>query len=102
MPMRNVIPREDRLSIRIPRGLKEDLVRAAAISGVTLGDFVIANTARAAVKIIQSHQLIELSARDYDGLMEALKETSKPNPSLLKAAKDYKRAVADGDLAIED
>ena len=101
MPARSAIAKEDRLSIRIPRKIKEHLVRAATISGVTLGDFVIANTARAAVNVIRSHQLLELSARDYDRLMEALDNPPKPNSALLKAAVDYKKALADGDLTVE-
>jgi len=93
MPARSAVAKEDRLSIRIPRDVKEHLIRAATISGVTLGDFVIANTAKAAVNVIQSHQLLELSARDYDRLMEALSNAPKPNSALLKAAKDYKKPL---------
>ena len=102
MPTRNAIAKEDRLSIRIPRDIKEHLIRAATISGVTLGDFVIANTAQAAVNVIQSYQLLELSARDYDRLMDALVNAPKPNSALLKAAGDYKKAIADGELIVED
>ena len=102
MPTRGVVAKEDRLSVRIPRNIKEDLIRAASISGVTLGDFVIANTVQAAVNIIQSHQLMKLSARDYDKLMEALVKPPKPNHALLKAAKDYKKSLAVGDLVVED
>ena len=102
MPARSAVAKEDRLSIRIPRDVKEHLIRAATISGVTLGDFVIANTAKAAVNVIQSHQLLELSARVYDRLMEALSNAPKPNSALLKAAKDYKKAVAAGDLIVEN
>jgi uncharacterized protein (DUF1778 family) len=102
MPTHSIIAKEDRLSIRIPRSIKEDLVRAAAISGVTLGDFVIANSATAAVNIIKSHQLIQLSTRDYDLLMNALDNPPNPNKALLKAAKDYKEAVTQGDLTVED
>ena len=102
MPTRNAIAKEDRLSIRIPRDIKEKLMRAATISGVTLGDFVIANTAQAAANVIQSHQLLELSARDYDRLMEALDNAPMPNSALLKAAGDYKQAIADGDLTVGD
>ena len=101
MPVRSAVAKEDRLSIRIPKGIKENLVRAATITGVTLGDFVIANSAQAAVDVIQSHQLLELSARDYDMLMEALDSPPKPNSALLKATRDYKKAIADGDLIVE-
>ena len=56
----------------------------------------------AATNIIQSHQLMELSARDYDRLMEALNDPPKPNSALLKAAEGYKKAIANGDLVVED
>ena len=102
MISRSVTAKEDRLSVRVPRGIKEDLIKAAVISGVTLGDFIIANAAQAAANIIQSHQLMEVSSRDYDRLMEALNDAPKPNSALLKAAKDYKKAIADGDLIVED
>ena len=102
MPASSAVAKEDRLSIRIPRGIKEDLIRAATISGVTLGDFVIASTSAAAVNIIQSHQLMKLSARDYDGLMKALDDPPKPNSALLKAAENYKKAIVDGDLTLEN
>ena len=102
MPTSSAIAKEDRLSVRIPRSIKADLIRAANISGVTLGDFVIANAATAAANIIQSQQLLELSARDYDRLMQALAKPPKPNKTLLKTAEAYKKAIADGDLFIED
>ena len=94
--------KEDRLSIRIPRDIKKHLMRAATISGVTLGDFVIANAVQAAVNVIQSHQLLELSGRDYEMLMEALDNAPKPNSALLGAARDYKQAIAERNLLVED
>ena len=101
MPARSAIAKEDRLSIRIPREIKKHLVRAANIRGVTLGDFVIANTAKAADDIIQSHQLLELSERDYNKLMEALDNPPAPNSALMKAAMDYRKAVESGELKID-
>ena len=102
MTARSVITKEDRLSVRVPRGIKENLIKAATISGVTLGDFIIANTVKAATDIIQSHQLMEVSSRDYERLMEALNDAPKPNSALLKAARDYKKAIAAGDLIVEN
>jgi uncharacterized protein (DUF1778 family) len=102
MPASSAIAKEDRLSVRIPHSIKEDLIRAANISGVTLGDFVVANAMTAARDIIHSHQLLELSVRDYDTLMKALDTPPKPNSALLKAAMDYNNAITGGDLLIED
>jgi uncharacterized protein (DUF1778 family) len=102
MPLGNVSVKEDRLSIRVPRELKKNLIHAAAISGVTLGDFVIANSAQAADRIIQSHRVITLTAQDYDSLMQALNDAPQPNRALLKAAESYNSAIAEGQLTVEN
>ena len=80
MPTSSAVAKEDCLSVRVPRSVKANFIRAASI--------------------IQSQQLMELSARDYDRLMQALTEPPKPNSALLRAAEAYKKVVADGDLII--
>ena len=80
----------DRLEARVPAGLKAELLRAAALQGQTLTDFVLSATAKAARRIIREHTILELCRRDQMAFAEALLDPPDATPKLAEAARRYR------------
>jgi uncharacterized protein (DUF1778 family) len=86
--------RNHRLVARITKSRKRLLERAAAIEGQSVGGFVIAHACRAAEKLVQTHEVIELNAEQSRRLVEALIRPARPvPPALKKATALYKKMV---------
>jgi uncharacterized protein (DUF1778 family) len=62
----------------------------------------VANLLPVAEDVIQEHQTVLVSERDYSVMMDALNNPPKPNDALLNAAKDYKKAVLAGDIIVQN
>lgn len=83
-----------RLNFRLTADLKRIIEEAAAATGQTVSDFAVATLTQAARRVIAEHHATRLSARDRDRVLAMLDERStKPNSSLLRAAKRYKKQV---------
>lgn len=80
-----------RLEMRTTREQRELIDRAAAYSGRSVTDFVLTSVQDAAVRTIQDHEIIRLTAQDSLVFAHALLNPRKPAASLLKAAKTYKK-----------
>ena len=76
-----------RMSLRIPREEKTILLRAAALKHTDLTDFVRQHSLKAAEKVIEEAERIELSERDSLRVLSLLENPPKPNRKLLAAAK---------------
>lgn len=61
-----------RLDARVPFHIKEDIATAAALSGRSQTDFVIAAVSEAARRVIAEHSVIRLCLDDQKALAEAL------------------------------
>lgn len=83
----------ERLEIRISSGQKELILHAANILHTSLTDFTIANLIEASKKVIQKHQLLELSVADHKIFVAALQKPAVPNANLKNAAKRYKKEI---------
>lgn len=90
MPTRAETQR-DRLHLRLDARTKRKLERAAAYAETSVGDFVLANALAAAERIIDSHEKITLSPRDWDRFHRALADPPAPNAKLRVAANRYRR-----------
>jgi uncharacterized protein (DUF1778 family) len=102
MPTNSIAAKEDRLSVRVPKEVKNNLIRAAALRGITLSNFIVANMEPIAETVIQEYQSIKLSTRDQVRLMDALNNPPKPNKALIEAIQDYENAVLSGEITVED
>ncbi len=80
-----------RLEARISPAQKSVLQRAAALSGRTLSDFVVASAQEAASKVIQAHDLVRLSRAEQTAFVKALLAPRAPSASLRKAAAAYRK-----------
>ena len=79
--------RGDRLEARVSRTQKALLQRAAALSGRTLSEFVVASAHEAATKVIQDHDTIRLSRAEQTAFVKAVLDPLVPGARLRKAAR---------------
>ena len=79
-----------RLEVRVSVGQKSLLQRAAALSGRTLSEFVVASAQDAARLVIAEHESIRLPREEQLAFVEALLQPPEPNARLKRAAKAYR------------
>ena len=82
-----------RLEARISVEQKVVLQRAAALSGRTLSEFVVASAQEAAGRVIQEHDTIRLSRTEQIAFVSALLNPRPPNARLRKAAATYRKQM---------
>lgn len=82
--------KRDRMHLRLDAKTKRTLERAAAYEETSVSDFVLANAVAAAERVIDSHEKITLSPRDWDVFFEALINPPEPNEKLKEAARRYR------------
>jgi uncharacterized protein (DUF1778 family) len=82
--------KRDRMQLRLDAKTKRKLERAAAYQATSVSDFVLANAAAAAERVIDEHEKVVLSARDWDIFMKALIDPPKPNRALVQAVRRYR------------
>jgi uncharacterized protein (DUF1778 family) len=85
--------RAARLEARITAEQKAVLVRAAALAGRTLSEFVVASAQEAAAKVIQEHNTLHLGRADQIAFVSALLDPPAPAERLRQAAADYRRQM---------
>ncbi len=69
------------------------LQRAAALSGRTLSEFVLASAQEAAAKVVQEHEAIRLSRSEQVAFVTALLKPGAPSARLRKAAAKYRQQM---------
>lgn len=83
-----------RLEARITPEIKALLQKAADLEGRTLTDFVVASVQAEAHRVIQRHQVLQLSLEDSEAFVDALLNPPEPNDSLQSAALRYKQVIS--------
>lgn len=68
---------------------KEILTKAAEINGCSLTALIVQAAIDKARDILQNHQSIVLSAKDWDSFIDTLENPPQPNEALKSALKDY-------------
>jgi uncharacterized protein (DUF1778 family) len=79
--------KRDRMHLRLDAKTKRKLERAAAYEETSITDFVLANAVAAAERVIDSHDKITLSPKDWEIFYDALVNPPEPNETLKKAAR---------------
>ena len=82
-----------RLEARISVEQKTVLQQAAALSGRTLSEFVVASAREAASRIIEEHETIRLGRIEQIAFVNALLKPPPANASLRKAATAYRKLM---------
>jgi uncharacterized protein (DUF1778 family) len=83
----------ERLETRIASDQKAAIVRAAALTGRSLTDFVVSSSYQAALHEIERHEVIHLNREDSIRFAEALLADSEPNENLRKAFKSHQEML---------
>jgi uncharacterized protein (DUF1778 family) len=87
--------KRDRMHLRLDAKAKRKLERAAAYEEMSVSDFVLTNAVAAAERVIDSHEKITLSARDWDIFYDALINPPEPNERLKAAARRYRQRIGE-------
>jgi uncharacterized protein (DUF1778 family) len=82
-----------RLEARVSAEQKAVLQQAAALSGRSLSEFVVASAQEAARRVIQEHNSIALSRAEQLAFVTALLNPAEPNQRLRQAAADYRKQM---------
>lgn len=82
-----------RLEARVSPEVKALWQRAADLEDRTLTDFVIASVQKAACKVIDQHQKLQLNLEDSEAFINALLNPPEPNEALKAAAQRYKQTM---------
>jgi uncharacterized protein (DUF1778 family) len=87
--------RNERLEARLTPSQKVLLVRAAALRGQSLTDFVVNAASEKALDVVREDELLTLSRRDQVALAEHLRNPPTANARLKKAVADYRAGEAE-------
>lgn len=97
MPTSNPVPadqvRTARLEARLSAEQKALLQQAAALSGRTLSEFVIASAQEVATRVLQERETIRLTRAEQIAFVNALLDPPAPNERLRRAAAAYRRQL---------
>jgi uncharacterized protein (DUF1778 family) len=86
-------PREARLEIRLTQEQRTLIVRAAAVRGGSLAEFVRQAVQDAATRTVTEHELLRLCTVDQEAFATALLTPREPSETLKAAYKEYRERV---------
>ncbi len=87
--------RWERLETRLRQEQKDLIQRAAELEGRSLTDYVVDSAVAAARQTIQSHQMLQLTARDAETFFAAIDNPPLPNERLRAAAERYQNLIGE-------
>ncbi|MFO0978781.1 MAG: DUF1778 domain-containing protein [Planctomycetaceae bacterium] len=93
MATANSAPKSARIEARVSQEQKELIERAAAFSGRTVSDFVLAHAELAAKKLIEEREKLQLDQAQSRMLVDALLAPGKPNRKLKGAMARHRKQV---------
>jgi len=87
--------KQDRIGARVPHEVYETLCRAAELTGATVNQFLVQAALKEAQVVIEREEVIRLSPRDWNWLLDLMEKPPKPNARLKVALKRYQKAKRD-------
>jgi uncharacterized protein (DUF1778 family) len=93
--MGNAIAKQDRIGARVPHEVYETLCRAAELTGATVNQFLVQSALKEAQAVIEREEVIRLSPREWNWLLDLMENPPKPNAKLKAAMKRYPKVVRD-------
>ncbi len=93
--MSNTLAKQDRIGARVPHEVYETLRRAAELTGATVNQFLVQAALKEAQEVIEREEVIRLSPRDWNWLLDLMENPSTPNAKLKAAMKHYQKAKRD-------
>lgn len=80
-----------RLDFRLDTEAKDVITQAAHLTGKSLSEFAVSSLVRSAQEVLEKHQTVTLSNRDFDAFLEAIESEEGPNEALKRAAERYRQ-----------
>lgn len=93
--MRAATAKQDRIGARVPHEVYEMLCRAAELTGATVNQFLVQSALKEAQAVIEREEVIRLSPRDWNWLLDLLENPPPPNARLQAALERYQKAQRD-------
>ncbi len=93
--MGSAISKQARIGARVPHEVYETLCRAAELTGATVNQFLVQSALKEAQAVIEREDVIRLSPREWNWLLELIENPPKPNTKLKAAMKLYEKARRD-------
>ena len=90
--MGTAIAKQDRIGARVPHEVYETLCRAAELTGATVNQFLVQAALKEARHVIEQQEVIRLSPRDWNWLLQLTEAPPQPNAKLAAALKRYQKA----------
>ena len=87
---RRSVMKAERFNARLSPEQKALFQKAATLQHQPLSQFVISSAQRAAEEVLRDYERTQLSAQDWDAVMQALADPGPVNPNLARAAQRYK------------
>lgn len=87
--MAAVAAKQDRIGARVPHDVYETLCRAAELTGATVNQFLVQAALKEAHSVIDREDVIRLSPRDWNWLLDLTEDPPKPNERLQAALSRY-------------
>ena len=84
--------KENRLHVRCDDRARQLLDKAATCVRVSVSEFVLSHALASAEQVVQAHESMTLTAKDFQAFLSALDRPAKPNAALKRA---FKRHSAD-------
>ncbi len=88
-----VSTKDERISIRTPPELKRMLVAAAAVSNISMTDFLLNAARKAAESVLAESRHISLNQQEWDRFMDLLDNPPPPNAALRTAMQRHKQLL---------
>jgi uncharacterized protein (DUF1778 family) len=89
------VAKQDRIGARVPHGVYKTLCRAAELRGATVNQFLVQAALKEAHQVIEQEDLIRLSSRDWNWLLDLMENPPKPNARLKAALQRYQKTRQD-------
>ena len=81
--------KESRLHIRCDERARQLLDKAATYARVSVSEFVLSHALASAEQLVQAHESITLTPKDFQAFLLALDRPAKPNAALKRAFKRH-------------
>lgn len=93
--METSIIKQDRIGARVSHEVYETLCRAAELTGATVNQFLVQSALKEAQAVIEREEIIRLSPRDWNWLLDLIENPSEPNANLKAAMTRYQKSKRD-------
>ena len=85
--------KESRLNIRCDNRARQLLDRAATYAHVSVSEFVLSHALASAEQVVQAHESITLTSKDFQAFLTALDAPARPKAALKRTFKRHAEQV---------